>query len=342
MQFKIGDRVRFLNEKGEGFISGFVNKTTVNVRIEEGFDIPYAIDQLVTIFDQNTKIEKSGPVVQPEPVSAPSIREFIPANTEFSRGVYLLFIPESDRNMLESPLQLTIMNYTEYDVLYSLSVKRSGGYVTISSGDISAGKNNNMLLISRSELERFMNLKVDLIYYHNATHEPIPPASEMLHIKPVRFYKENNFVKNPFVQKRAFVSMVAGLSDQAGWDDVEFDPVQLERAMKQKNFSGSVKASKPHHLNDPEFEVDLHIEELVESFAGMNNAQILETQLKHCKRELEKAIDSNAKKITFIHGVGIGRLKQEIHNLLKSYDRIRFHDAPYAKYGFGATEVVLR
>lgn len=342
MQFKIGDKVRFLNEKGEGVISGFVNKTTVNVRIEEGFDIPYLIDQLVTIHNN----KPSEPIKPPEPLPVNEIvtviKEIIPVNSTFSKGVYLLFIPESDKNILEEPLQLAITNYTAYDLLYTLSTKRAEGYVTISSGDISAGRNNNILLISRSELERFTHVKIDLIYYSNAAHKPQPPVSEILRINPVRFYKENNFVKTPFVPKRAFVAAIAGLDDVSNWENVEIDPDELARAMKQKRPSGQTVLSKPHKLNDPEVEVDLHIEELIESHAGMSNAQILDVQLKHVKAELDTAIASNVKKITFIHGVGIGRLKQEIYIILKTYDRIRFYDAPYSKYGFGATEVVLR
>lgn len=342
MQFKIGDKVRFLNEKGEGVISGFVNKSTVNVHIEEGFDIPYAIDQLVSIHENKPKETVPTPAPAISNDVTPIIKDIIPVNSTFSKGIYLLFIPENDKNVLESPLQLAITNYTEYDVLYTLSAKRAEGYVTISTGDIGSGKNNNILLISRSELERFTHVKVDLVYYSNAAHKPIPPVSEILRINPVRFYKENNFVKTPFLPKRAFVAVIAGLDDSANRENVEIDPDELVRAMKQKRSSSLNILSKPHKLNDPETEIDLHIEELIESHAGMSNAQIIELQLKHFKQELDNAIANNFKKITFIHGVGIGRLKQEIHSILKTYDRIRFHDAPYSKYGFGATEVILR
>ncbi len=343
MQLKIGDKVRFLDEKGEGIVSGIVNSKTVNVRIKEGFDIPYPIIQLISI-------EPSKPVEpKKEAIAEETIKEFIPetialfpTKSTFSKGVYLLFIPEGNESSLESPLQMALFNYTDHDLLYTLSIKRDKGYATISTGDIAAGKNNFILLISRSELERFINLKIDLIYYSNAVHEAIDPISELIRINPVRFYKENNYVKTPFTSKRAFIVNVAKQGDDSNWDSVEFDPKQLAHAMKQKHSSTPTKLSKPHQLNDPELEVDLHIEELIDNHSGMNNAQILDCQLKHVKRELESAIDDNVKKITFIHGVGIGRLKHEIHLLLKSYPKIRFYDAPYSKYGFGATEVALR
>ena len=37
IKMKIGDKVRFLNEKGEGIITGFVGKNIVNVENEDGF-----------------------------------------------------------------------------------------------------------------------------------------------------------------------------------------------------------------------------------------------------------------------------------------------------------------
>ena len=41
----------------------------------------------------------------------------------------------------------------------------------------------------------------------------------------------------------------------------------------------------------------------------------------------------------FIHGVGEGVLKQELHTILGRYDFLVFEDAPYYKYGLGATLV---
>ncbi len=112
-------------------------------------------------------------------------------------------------------------------------------------------------------------------------------------------------------------------------------------AVKQKSILSPISKSKPHQ-KDIEIEVDLHIDELLDTHSGMNNTQILHIQLRHVKKELENAISSRAKKITFIHGVGIGRLKQELCSILSNYDGLRFQDAPYSKYGQGATEVILR
>ena len=88
------------------------------------------------------------------------------------------------------------------------------------------------------------------------------------------------------------------------------------------------------------FEVDLHINQLVNSTRGMDNFDMLNLQLDTAKRKLEYAISKRIPKIVFIHGVGEGVLKSELVRLFQKYP-VRFYDASYKKYGLGATEVVV-
>jgi hypothetical protein len=58
MNFQIGDRVRFLNEKGEGIIRS-INKQFATVEIEEGFDIPFLMAELVKVHTEEKKVHHS-------------------------------------------------------------------------------------------------------------------------------------------------------------------------------------------------------------------------------------------------------------------------------------------
>ena len=49
MKLRIGDKVRFLNEVGEGVITRFKDKETVFVEMKDGFEIPYLCKHLVPI-----------------------------------------------------------------------------------------------------------------------------------------------------------------------------------------------------------------------------------------------------------------------------------------------------
>jgi hypothetical protein len=111
-----------------------------------------------------------------------------------------------------------------------------------------------------------------------------------------------------------------------------------EEVSKPKSLGNLIKTKK----NEFVFEVDLHIEKLVNSTKGMSNFDILNIQMDTAKRQLEFAINKRFPKVVFIHGVGEGVLKAELDFMLQKYSRISFVEASYTKYGMGATEINIR
>lgn len=95
-------------------------------------------------------------------------------------------------------------------------------------------------------------------------------------------------------------------------------------------------------LGDQAMEIDLHIEELTESHVGLSNADIVQLQLKIFRRAIGEAIEMRLRKLIVIHGVGMGVLKEEIRRELADYPGYEYVDADYRKYGYGATEIVMR
>ena len=88
-------------------------------------------------------------------------------------------------------------------------------------------------------------------------------------------------------------------------------------------------------------EKDLHFNKLVDFPKNFSNYEMLQIQLREARQFLDRARVSGNKRIVLIHGVGDGRLKEEIHSMLERMDNLRFYDASYAEYGQGATEVEL-
>jgi len=89
-------------------------------------------------------------------------------------------------------------------------------------------------------------------------------------------------------------------------------------------------------------EVNLHIDELLDDHRGMTNSELFNFQISVFKRELDKAIINNERKIIFIHGIGEGVLRDGIRDtILLEYPEVQCYDGSYKEYGFGATEVVI-
>jgi hypothetical protein len=90
-----------------------------------------------------------------------------------------------------------------------------------------------------------------------------------------------------------------------------------------------------------EEEVDLHLDAILGSEPiGMPDHEKFLTQMRHFERKLNHALTHKYVQITFIHGVGKGRLKDAIRNELKEYG-LPYEDGAFHKYGVGATVVSL-
>ena len=86
--------------------------------------------------------------------------------------------------------------------------------------------------------------------------------------------------------------------------------------------------------------VDLHIEKLVDKWKHMSNFEILSLQLKEFEKFYELAVLHHLPSLTIIHGVGAGKLKDEIHSILKTKRAVKSYINQYtASYGYGATEI---
>lgn len=93
----------------------------------------------------------------------------------------------------------------------------------------------------------------------------------------------------------------------------------------------------------PLIEVDLHIYELVDTTAGMDNYAMLQYQLDTVRKTMKDHCRRIGQKIVFIHGKGDGVLRKEVRALLaKEYASCDVQDASFLKYGFGATQVIVR
>lgn len=340
MKFNIGDEVRFLNEKGQGIITKIINKNSVGVTIEDGFEIPFLISELVGIYDHSSrsvsekKIAEEPPVVY---VNNPEKRQ------ETEEGIYFALSPEKLNDISNSDFNLWLINHTAYDIFYCASVLSAKNYVFFDKGEI--GANNSQLIetIDKKKIDEYSNVKLDVLFFSKKPFEHQEPLSEMIKIKPVKLFKPNVFVKNDFIPEEALIINVFDFKEDLYFEQPESHKADLSKLLFQKRSPvQNTKTSKPHRINNPEYdmEIDLHIEELIDNYGGMSNAEIILVQLRHFQGALDKAINQRYRTLTVIHGVGNGRLKQEVRSVLKSMN-LRFHDGSYSKYGFGATEVVI-
>lgn len=96
-------------------------------------------------------------------------------------------------------------------------------------------------------------------------------------------------------------------------------------------------------LESPRSVVDLHIEKLTDNWKGLSNFEILTIQLSYFDRYYNLAIAHQQPNLIVIHGVGTGKLRNEIHEILKTKKEVRtFANQYHHDFGFGATEIFFQ
>ena len=342
---KIGDRVRFLNDVGGGVVTGFVNKTTVNVEGQDGFEIPYPISELVNISEAE-RIEKG--IIHEQEITPtkleqkpePSKNEGMKLAGKDSPDFYFCFVPEDSKNPLSGETTLYLINDSNFTLLYHYSHVRDGSFNSVKYGTVKPNSKVELENIDQSDLVDLPDFAFQLLYFLDEEKEMHPSVSKKFKVSPVKFYKEKSFQPNVYFRKNAMVLQITPNILTTELDKLTEE--DLKKVVAAKN-SGIPIQSKAKKKPNETVEIDLHIQELIDNTDGLSNREILEIQLEKVEAEMNAAIKSRANKIVFIHGLGQGVLKQEVTNLLKSkFRKYYFQDASFKEYGYGATMVILR
>ena len=327
MKLRIGDKVRFLNETGDGIVSRIKDKQTVFVEMQDGFEIPYLVSQLVPIhteliIDNNADNLELNPDVQT------------------NDAVYLIIEPDHELLSLVNDYKIYLFNSSTYNILYSYSIKDENYFQTLKHGELGAFQKILLKQVKIPFFNEYNYHKIECLFYKNSHFKTQLPLAEIVNVSPKSLaeskllkHDEFKFPVYAFLLKEEF--LVQENVEQ------ELSLIDIARLKSVKEFNSRTKISKSNkdYLKSLEKEVDLHITELIENPEGLSNFEMLNIQLEKFDNELDDAIYKNMKKIIFIHGVGNGRLKQEIISRLNKTKGVTFQDASYKEYGFGATQV---
>lgn len=87
-------------------------------------------------------------------------------------------------------------------------------------------------------------------------------------------------------------------------------------------------------------EVDLHIDSSQFSGGKKEEKYAIEYQIDALHTALDNAIMRGKLELRVIHGLGKGKLKDEVHKILRSHPHVKsFENAYHARYGWGSTIV---
>ena len=353
MRFKVSDKVRFLNETGGGVVTAIIDNKLVKVKTEDGFEMPVLSKDLIPdfreqeaeqiIFSSGTPPEEYLPKEEDPTVEGNNVSEISPwRRAKEEEGFYLLFEPHEQQWVLTGDLDVVLANHTPFDILYNLFLKRNDNMQGVDYGSVPPNSKIILTTITRDEIAHWVHGIIQILIHKTMPEKVFFPIHSVIDIRENRFFKEDSYQTNTLTNGKAIISVIALRStfreavENAVQQKFDTEPEKTKTAVKRE-----IPFIEKFRTDVGEAVVDLHIGEIVDNIAGLESRDMFQLQMNHFKKALESAIAESYRKITFIHGVGNGILKNTIIKELKEYEHLEGSMASIIKFGVGALDVSI-
>lgn len=336
MKYQIGDKIIVLHSDEEAVVVDIINDKMVMIEVR-GVKFPAYMDQIDFPYFKMFTQKK---IVPKKKIFIDEIKnEKTTKKQKVGDGVFLSFMPVFDKDVFDDDLveKLKIYLVNQNEEAYNFEYKL-----------YFAGENNFQLKNTIGGLSEF--------YLHDVSFEDMSdnPRFDVEfslvneHKKKALFFETSLKVKAKQLFKKIEEIQLKNeptfsyLLFTAYPDRLVEEKVDLGRL---GNVGYRVYDSKHAHKHLPPARsvIDLHIEKLTNSWKHLSNFEIMTMQLNEFEKYYELAIAHHQPTLIVIHGVGEGRLRDEIHEKLRLKKEVKsFVNQFHPLYGFGATEIYFK
>jgi len=347
MKFKIGDKVKFLNDTGGGKVSRINANGYIYVMTDDGFEIPVSASELIidssnadfheTIdFEQNIHADEVKQIPSSSNKQHGNKNKKIPANLPENVQLNLLIglVPENIDAVYKTKISCYLINDCDYYLYFMVGTQEQGNFYYLSSGEIEPNTKLLLHVFDQTALTKITRFHIQAIVVSEGLYHPVTPVDKEIELTQYDFLKNHIYKPNEYFDDNA---LVINCLTPISKDNLKYSNKLIDKEQEIKTREYTEKQQ-----NTDTLEVDLHIEALCNDYSQLSNTEILKIQMNNFRKALEDAISKKLRRIVFIHGVGNGTLKLELRNELKrNYPELLFQDASFKEYGFGATLVYL-
>jgi hypothetical protein len=314
MKYKLGDFVRFVDEKLEGFVTRIIDDQMIGVTTEDDFEIPVLASKVTSVYGYQP----------PGTVREANVEEPLPTGEFISQGVFIAVVSDPKVN---SVVHFYLVNETSFQLLASLTTEKQDKFKGEFAGIIQPKSAEKIYSAQLADLQLWPKFIFHVVFH---TKQNVAP--------PAPLNIDEKFKAKDFSGSKKQIPLLK----QQGWLIRLDEPELVIDAQKLKESFYKTPEEKAT-VDRPSKEIDLHIEKLRDDHQFINNAEILKIQLDHFHKMLDAAIVNQMPEVVFIHGAGNGTLRHEIQKVLSKHPRVQtFMDAQKEKFGYGATRVMLK
>ena len=343
---QIGDTVRYLNAVGGGRVTRIDgNMAYVD---EDGFETPVLIKECVVVTPAQSKKGTESKYVAPAPPVAgkdSAVEKVVETEEGDKLNVVLGYEAEEIKHLNTTEYDAYLVNDSNYYLYFTYLTRADGHDWVVRYADmVEPNMQVHVGHVTREDIPEMDRVAVQYIAFKRDKEFKLKaPVAVEYALDTTKFFKLHCFRENVYFDVPVIAFDI--VKNDIPQRSMVIDSGRLEDAMKAKKAADkpSRRPVEKHGSKLQIIEVDLHIDELLDSKAGLDNADMLKVQLKEFNRVMEENLKHKGQKIVFIHGKGEGVLRNAILKELKlKYKHCDVQDASFREYGFGATQVTIR
>jgi len=333
MKYEPGDKIIVLLTNEEGKVVEIMNEKMVMIEIK-GVRFPAYTDQIdfpyFNMFSQKKVVEKKKIYVdnlKPE-------KDVVKAKAD--DGMFISFVPVFDKDVFDDDvvekLKIYLINQTSaaYSFNYNLFFNGESNFQLKNTIE----PQHHFYLHDVNFEDLSDNPRFDVEFsLTNPDKKKAPYFETSLKLKAKQLFKKIEEIK--LKNEPTFSYPLFDVYP----DKIDEEKVDLSK-LGNAGFRMYDVSRVRENLAPARTVVDLHIEKLIDSWKHLSNFEILTIQLKALEKFYELAVSHCQLSLIVIHGVGTGKLKDEIHEILKTKKEVKsFVNQYHPSYGYGATEI---
>jgi hypothetical protein len=337
MKFQIGDKVLVLHSNEEGEVIDIISTEMVMIEVR-GVKFPAYVDQLDFPYFQRFSQKKLFTEKKDRKYIEDVKKEKQPQH-KIVDGVWVSFLPITDTDEFgddvveELKVHLINRTYRSYKFFYRLQFfGRSEFELKNEIHPFSDFYLHDVAFADMSDSPAF-TFEFSLL-------QPEKGKSDFFEAS-VKLKPKQLFAKIEEIRQKGEATFAYRLFENYP-DKPEEEPMDFSSLAARGIKIYNAKEGRGH-LPPARTVIDLHIEKLQESWQRLTNAEILDIQIKEFEKWYELAVAHSQSQLIVIHGVGSGRLRDEIHDLLRLKKEVKsFVNQFHPSFGYGATEIYFQ
>ena len=331
MKFSIGDKIVLTRSGEEGQVTAYIDERMIEVEVG-GTVFPVYIADIDHPY-LNWFTGKAGKKKTPSQPEQLPVERIIERKQRMARGIYLSFMPVYRSDGMEEVvdcLKVHLLNEQPQTIKYVYDVRFDQKSDFRHEGSLHPFGNLYLHSIPYADMNDQPRFHWQLT---DSVNEQMEKAEGILRIRPAKLFEHITDLMTKNEPTFSYLLIEDFAPKKKPVPQEKFEPVT-----KPAFISVSTSSIEP-----PKYEIDLHIEALLDNKKGLSNAEIIKIQLDTLQRYLQLAIVHRQSRMVVIHGLGKGKLREEVHTILKQTPEVsRYKNEWSGRYGFGATEIWFR